>query len=112
MPVKPAGAHLDGLDALLSIVQASRGRELLMRSEQLSCAFSLGIHSSCKPLTSPCFKPALTHSFLRACPPHCLPQMPKGVPVATVAIGNAANAGLLAVRRCCAILCTIHPAAL
>lgn len=27
-----------------------------------------------------------------------LAQMPKGVPVATVAIGNAANAGLLAVR--------------
>ncbi len=27
-----------------------------------------------------------------------LSQMPKGVPVATVAIGNAANAGLLAVR--------------
>lgn len=26
------------------------------------------------------------------------PQMPKGVPVATVAIGNAANAGLLALR--------------
>ena len=25
-------------------------------------------------------------------------QMPRGVPVATVAIGNAANAGLLAVR--------------
>lgn len=25
-------------------------------------------------------------------------QMPKGVPVATVAIGNAANAGLLAIR--------------
>lgn len=25
-------------------------------------------------------------------------QMPKGIPVATVAIGNAANAGLLAVR--------------
>lgn len=25
-------------------------------------------------------------------------QMPKGVPVATVAIGNAANAGLLALR--------------
>ncbi len=25
-------------------------------------------------------------------------QMPKGVPVATVAIGNATNAGLLAVR--------------
>ncbi|KAG2451476.1 hypothetical protein HYH02_004074 [Chlamydomonas schloesseri] len=45
VPVKPAGAHLDGLDALLSIV-----------------------------------------------------QMPKGVPVATVAIGNAANAGLLAIR--------------
>lgn len=45
VPVRPAGAHLDGLDALLSIV-----------------------------------------------------QMPKGVPVATVAIGNAANAGLLAVR--------------
>ncbi|GLI58850.1 hypothetical protein VaNZ11_000616 [Volvox africanus] len=45
VPVKPSGAHLDGLDALLSIV-----------------------------------------------------QMPKGVPVATVAIGNAANAGLLAVR--------------
>eukprot|EP00208_Stichococcus_sp_RCC1054_P001609 CAMPEP_0206146038 /NCGR_PEP_ID=MMETSP1473-20131121/29309_1 /ASSEMBLY_ACC=CAM_ASM_001109 /TAXON_ID=1461547 /ORGANISM="Stichococcus sp, Strain RCC1054" /LENGTH=580 /DNA_ID=CAMNT_0053542467 /DNA_START=392 /DNA_END=2134 /DNA_ORIENTATION=+ len=45
VPVKPAGAHLDGLDALLSIV-----------------------------------------------------QMPRGVPVATVAIGNAANAGLLAVR--------------
>ncbi|GFH05534.1 ATP-grasp domain-containing protein [Haematococcus lacustris] len=45
VPVKPAGAYLDGLDALLSIV-----------------------------------------------------QMPKGVPVATVAIGNAANAGLLAVR--------------
>ena len=45
VPVTPPGAHLDGLDALLSIV-----------------------------------------------------QMPKGVPVATVAIGNAANAGLLAVR--------------
>lgn len=45
VPVTPAGAHLDGLDALLSIV-----------------------------------------------------QMPKGVPVATVAIGNAANAGLLALR--------------
>lgn len=45
VPVKPSGAYLDGVDALLSIV-----------------------------------------------------QMPKGVPVATVAIGNAANAGLLAVR--------------
>jgi len=29
---------------------------------------------------------------------HYVVQMPKGVPVATVAIGNAANAGLLAVR--------------
>jgi phosphoribosylaminoimidazole carboxylase PurE protein len=29
-------------------------------------------------------------------------QMPKGVPVATVAIGNATNAGLLAVRSLCA----------
>ena len=45
VPVIPAGAKLDGMDALLSIV-----------------------------------------------------QMPKGVPVATVAIGNAANAGLLALR--------------
>ena len=45
VPVKPTGAHLDGLDALASIV-----------------------------------------------------QMPRGVPVATVAIGNATNAGLLAVR--------------
>lgn len=45
VPVRPAGAHLDGLDALLSIV-----------------------------------------------------QMPRGVPVATVSIGNAANAGLLAAR--------------
>jgi phosphoribosylaminoimidazole carboxylase len=45
VPVKPSGAHLDGLDALASIV-----------------------------------------------------QMPRGVPVATVAIGNATNAGLLAVR--------------
>eukprot|EP00195_Chlamydomonas_chlamydogama_P017140 CAMPEP_0202897624 /NCGR_PEP_ID=MMETSP1392-20130828/6334_1 /ASSEMBLY_ACC=CAM_ASM_000868 /TAXON_ID=225041 /ORGANISM="Chlamydomonas chlamydogama, Strain SAG 11-48b" /LENGTH=613 /DNA_ID=CAMNT_0049583309 /DNA_START=147 /DNA_END=1988 /DNA_ORIENTATION=+ len=45
VPVKPSGAYLDGMDALLSIV-----------------------------------------------------QMPKGVPVATVAIGNAANAGLLAIR--------------
>lgn len=45
VPIKPAGSHLDGVDALLSIV-----------------------------------------------------QMPKGVPVATVAIGNAMNAGLLAVR--------------
>ena len=53
VPVKPAGAHLDGMDALLSIV-----------------------------------------------------QMPKGVPVATVAIGNAASAGLLAVR----ILATADPA--
>jgi phosphoribosylaminoimidazole carboxylase len=52
VPVKPAGAYLDGMDALLSIV-----------------------------------------------------QMPKGVPVATVAIGNAANAGLLAVR----ILATSDP---
>lgn len=32
--------------------------------------------------------------------------MPRGVPVATVAIGNAANAGLLAVR----ILATSDPA--
>lgn len=55
VPVKPAGAHLDGLDALMSIV-----------------------------------------------------QMPKGVPVATVAIGNAANAGLLAVR----ILASADPALL
>ncbi|MEW5306172.1 MAG: hypothetical protein WDW36_008658 [Sanguina aurantia] len=55
VPVRPAGAHLDGLDALLSIV-----------------------------------------------------QMPKGVPVATVAIGNAANAGLLAVR----ILAASDPALL
>ena len=45
VPVVPANARLDGIDALLSIV-----------------------------------------------------QMPKGVPVATVAIGNAANAGLLAAR--------------
>ena len=45
VPVKPEGAHLDGVDSLLSIV-----------------------------------------------------QMPRGVPVATVAIGNATNAGLLAVR--------------
>ena len=45
VPCTPPGAHLDGLDALLSIV-----------------------------------------------------QMPRGVPVATVAIGNATNAGLLAVR--------------
>ena len=45
VPVKPHGSHLDGLDALLSIV-----------------------------------------------------QMPRGVPVATVAIGNATNAGLLAAR--------------
>lgn len=45
VPVRPAGSHLDGIDALLSIV-----------------------------------------------------QMPRGVPVATVAIGNAANAGLLAAR--------------
>ena len=55
VPVKPSGAYLDGMDALLSIV-----------------------------------------------------QMPKGVPVATVAIGNAANAGLLAVR----ILATTDPALL
>jgi phosphoribosylaminoimidazole carboxylase PurE protein len=55
VPVKPAGAYLDGVDALLSIC-----------------------------------------------------QMPKGVPVATVAIGNAANAGLLAVR----ILASTDPALL
>lgn len=35
-------------------------------------------------------------------------QMPKGIPVATVAIGNAANAGLLAIR----ILSTQDPALL
>ena len=29
-------------------------------------------------------------------------QMPRGIPVATVAIGNAQNAGLLAVRNLCA----------
>ena len=45
VPCVPTGSHLDGLDALMSIV-----------------------------------------------------QMPKGVPVATVGIGNASNAGLLAVR--------------
>lgn len=41
-----------------------------------------------------CAGPAPPH------PPTPMPalQMPKGVPVATVAIGNAANAGLLAVR--------------
>eukprot|EP00957_Ditylum_brightwellii_P193852 14762122-Ditylum_brightwellii.AAC.1 len=33
-------------------------------------------------------------------------QMPRGIPVATVAIGNATNAGLLAVR----ILCGSRPA--
>lgn len=55
VPVKPPGYGLDGVDALLSIV-----------------------------------------------------QMPKGVPVATVAIGNAANAGLLAVR----ILASADPALL
>lgn len=55
VPVKPAGSHLDGVDALLSIC-----------------------------------------------------QMPRGVPVATVAIGNATNAGLLAVR----ILATSDPALL
>ena len=33
-------------------------------------------------------------------------QMPAGVPVATVAVGNARNAGLLAVR----ILAAAHPA--
>jgi len=32
-------------------------------------------------------------------------QMPRGIPVATVAIGNAMNAGLLAVR----ILCSTRP---
>merc|ERR1712176_1377283 len=32
-------------------------------------------------------------------------QMPRGIPVATVAIGNATNAGLLAVRT----LCTSRP---
>ena len=52
VPVVPANAYMDGMDALLSIV-----------------------------------------------------QMPKGVPVATVAIGNAANAGLLATR----ILATTDP---
>lgn len=45
VPCVPSASHLDGMDALLSIV-----------------------------------------------------QMPRGVPVATVGIGNAANAGLLAVR--------------
>lgn len=55
VPVKPSGAYLDGMDALLSIV-----------------------------------------------------QMPRGVPVATVAIGNAANAGLLAVR----IIASAEPALL
>ena len=38
----------------------------------------------------------------RLCPErlclHVWEQMPRGVPVATVAIGNAANAGLLAAR--------------
>lgn len=32
-------------------------------------------------------------------------QMPRGVPVATVAIGNAENAGLLAVRQPAAAPC-------
>lgn len=36
---------------------------------------------------------------------HSILQMPKGIPVATVAIGNAANAGLLAAR----ILGVAHP---
>ncbi len=42
-------------------------------------------------------EPAITYrAVLRSCA--MLLQMPKGVPVATVAIGNAANAGLLALR--------------
>ena len=41
--------------------------------------------------------PAMSFTaVLRGCA--VLLQMPKGVPVATVAIGNAANAGLLALR--------------
>ncbi|MFM7641661.1 MAG: 5-(carboxyamino)imidazole ribonucleotide mutase [Cyanobium sp.] len=37
---------------------------------------------------------------------HSIVQMPAGIPVATVAIGNGTNAGLLAVQ----ILATAHPA--
>ena len=73
VPVTPAGAHLDGLDALMSIVQAHLRTDCgaAMLSERRLCLLWLIISAL---------------------------QMPRGVPVATVAIGNAANAGLLAAR--------------
>ena len=90
MPVKPTGAHLDGLDALLSIVQVSKAW----------CPWELGsclAPVACIYSQASCCQFPVQRLRVHLLPP-CPSQMPKGVPVATVAIGNAANAGLLAVR--------------
>lgn len=48
VPVTPAGAHLDGMDALLSIVQARDGKRLRPHSAQLEastvCTCLCGAH--------------------------------------------------------------------
>jgi phosphoribosylcarboxyaminoimidazole (NCAIR) mutase len=97
VPVKPAGAHLDGMDALLSIVQMPKGVPVsahvsvacCMRHAQLLPAFAEWAGGWLKSLG------LATSSQLQATIPS---PHPLCVQVATVAIGNAANAGLLAVR--------------
>lgn len=115
VPCIPKGHPLDGMDALLSIVQVLRP---LLESAVCTCCMSgpplfLALLALC------CFDvqyqrmqlPRHTHLQDVVHAPRLLDsrgaelQMPRGVPVATVAIGNAANAGLLALR----ILATSQP---
>jgi len=114
--VPPTGAALSGVDALLSIVQARRPTPA--SSLQYShVIWTLGWGSAwfrgcprafhafvTRAGSTRLTQPTGTHEQLGrswACAltrPAARHQMPRGVPVATVAVGNAANAGLLAAR--------------
>ena len=39
VPVKPSGAHMDGLDALLSIVQVCKPMQVLLAGGSLKCSY-------------------------------------------------------------------------
>lgn len=81
VPVR--ATRLDGVDSLLSIVQVHFHCIIINFSYWFFAPFEnyLGLR----------FLNLSIYSFL-------LPKMPRGVPVATVAINNATNAALLAVR--------------
>jgi len=72
---------------------------VVMSSFFLEIALHIGLDIGCgsSVLMDIPMEPEIRYTaVLRECA--MLLQMPKGVPVATVAIGNAANAGLLALR--------------